>query len=253
MGNQPATLADVRLITGDQGQGKSTIAVGFIIDAYYSQLNAIVSPNGEKIKSSPLSENDKKYLRKVGVYPNALKYVRIYSENEQSKIIKVPRNFMVLSPVKLFTNFHLYGVRYVRHYLADIVENINTDLYDDAWVVLDESSETNSRRSMEALNKLAVESFFSSIRKRKSHLITIAQFNRQLEVMLRLFQTMSVTCSFDKNTNFITAEISKRGEPPFSVDVYGHNYWRFFKSDEKILARQDKLDRALAPIYKSVR
>ena len=111
--SSPRTYADMKLILGDQGSGKTCTGVALAKDDYYEQLNGIQSSSGNIIKSKCLSLEDRLYLEKCGVYPNIFKHVRVFSDDsKESKIIKIPNDYRVLSSVKIFSNFHLFGLKY---------------------------------------------------------------------------------------------------------------------------------------------
>lgn len=250
---QPASYADIRLFTGDQRQGKSTVAVGFGVGDYYTHLTGIKSPNGQiiKAKSVAKSVNKEDYLllKRMKLYPDKFKYVRVFSDDgKQSKLIRMPKDYLVLSSVHIFANFHLYGVEYAPINLLTIIENINTTLFNNAWILSDESGMTSARRSMEAMGKLIAE-FSATIGKRKAHFCVMAQYNRMVEVLIRLFATTRILCSYDKRSQLITCDIDQRGEPKFTVDVWAPRYWPFFDSEEIIETPQYKIDSALAKVY----
>ncbi len=248
--NIPATYAKIDLYTGDQRQGKSTAAVGRAVDDYFDHITGIVSPNGEIIKALPLSKEDKELLKKAGVYPNKLKYCHIVSDDgTKSKIIKIPHDYIVLSPVHIFANFHMYGVKYSLISLVDIVTYMNSDVFNDSWILLDESGAASARRSMESLPKLVAE-FSATIGKRHAHLSVMAQFNRMVEVYIRMFATTRITCSYDEQTQYVNCDVVRRGEK-FSFDFWAPNYWPFFDTTEIIETPQFRIDRALAGVYKT--
>jgi len=244
---QPANYADIRLITGEQGSGKSTTGMGFATDDYHEQLDGIVSPDGERIKAKALSKEDKEYLRKAGINPNPLKYVRVFS-GSQSKIIKIPQGFTVSSPVKIFANFHVYGMYYSYISLAELFQYVNTDLFSNAWILSDESVMTDSRNSMEIGGKLAAQ-FGATVRKRNSHMCIMAQYTELIERRYRLFHTMKVLCSYDPNTQIVTCDVKERNNPSYSFDYWQPMYRPYFNTNELIPIPQDKIDKALAKIY----
>lgn len=249
--SSPPSYADIRLITGSQRNGKSNSLVAFPLEDYIDHLTAIMSPSGNKIKAKTINANDKSILKQCGLRPNKLDYVRVFSnDDKQSKLIKIPRDYMVLSPVHIFANFHLYGVRFSYIGITDIIENINTQLFDDSWILADESVLTDARNSMESMGKL-VAMFSATIGKRNAKLCVAAQYHEMVERRIRLFATTTVTCSYDKDTKFITCDIKSPNEPEFSVDYYAPLYWRFFNTKELIQIPQEKIDRALARIYKT--
>lgn len=251
MTQESFSLADIRLITGEQGGGKSETLCAYPVDDYFKHLTGILSPNGEIISAKAIDKADSELLRQAGVFPNKLRYVHIFSDDgEQSKIIKIPQDFMALSPVKIFANFTLYGIQYAPIWIADIIEYINTEEFNDAWILADESVMTDARNSMDLIGK-NVALFGASIRKRKAHFCLAAQYNEMVERRFRLFATTTILCSYDKTTKYITLNIKKKGEDAFETDYYAPNYWGFFDTNELIKVPQHKIDRALARIYQT--
>lgn len=252
---EPSEYADIRLITGDQRQGKSTVGTGFAVTDYYRQLTGLVTPGGEIIKAKSVDRNvnpdDYVALRRLGIAPNVLKYARIFSDDEkQSKLIKIPPEWTALSPnVHIFSNYHLYGIQYRLSDLAYVIENMNTNLFYRAWLLFDESGSTSARRSMEAIGKLGAE-FSATIGKRNAHFIVMTQYNRMAEIWIRLFATTRIGCTYDKSTKLITCEGTKRGEA-LDFDVYAPDLWPYFDSEEIIETPQYRIDRALQQVYKT--
>jgi hypothetical protein len=253
---QPVAYADVRIVTGDQRAGKSNTTVKFAVDPYHEQLDGIMFPNGQIIKAKSVAKSvnpeDHQALRKMGVFPSKLRYARIFSEDgRHSKLIRIPDDCIVLSPVHIFANFHMYGIRYTYIGLEDIIEYINTDLFKDAWILADETGMTDARYSMEAEGKLGAQ-FYATIGKRRAHFCSISQYNEMVERRIRLFGTMRVLCSYDKETRYITCDIKERGEPSYSFYYYAPPYWRYFDSEEIMKVPQYRIDKAMQKIYKNV-
>lgn len=252
LGKKPATYADVRKITGAQGSGKSTVAVAFGVEDHYRHLNGLQFPNGEILPAISVdkSVNLKDYLilKKSKIYPNILKYVRLYSpDGRRSKLIQIPKGCRVVSPIKIFSNFTFYGIEYVPITLFNVVENINSELFNDAWVMFDESVETDARRSMMVLEREAT-AFYASVRKRRAHFCAMSQTIEQLERRIRLFATWTVLCSYDEELRRVYCEMTIRGQKKRYLDFYAPRYWPFFDTQEIVKVPQYRVDRTLASV-----
>ena len=166
--------ADIILIEGEQGSGKSNTAVAKVVDAY---------------KKDPTT--------------------------------------------KIFTNFHLYGIKHVYADLATIIEYLNTDLIKDGWVVIDESYiGADARAGMSLLTRILTW-FGMQIRKRNLHLIVIAQHGRMIDWRFKFFATEHIICSYNEDTHYVTCEITKRGDRRKNVvSYYAPQYWKYFDSFE---------------------
>jgi len=230
--SSPRTYADVKLILGDQGSGKTCSGVALVKEDYYDQLTGIQSPSGEIIRARCLNEDDRIYLEKRGVFPDKFKYIRVFSDDGvKSKIIKKPSDYDVISPVKIFSNFHLFGMSHALITLADVVQYLNSDLFTNAWILSDESVMTSARNSMTAVGKL-LAGLGATIRKRDLHFCQMSQYNRQVDWQFRAYATTRILCSFDEITKVITCDITERGQPRRSVSYWAPAYWRNFDTKE---------------------
>ena len=244
----PPTYADVKIITGDQRQGKSTVLVAYPVDDYYNNLNAIVAPNGLRIKAKSVSKGvnpaDNLLLRRAGIVPSKFKYVRVFSEDErQSKLITIPKGYFVDSPVKIFANFTLFGISFVKISLDDVIRYKDTPLFNDAWVLSDESAMTDARNSMTKAGILMAQ-FGATVGKRNAHFCVAAQYLEQIERRFRLFATTTISCTYDEDTQYVTVDVTRRGEK-FTTDFYQPLYRPFYKTQELIASPQHQIDRAL--------
>lgn len=244
-----SSLADIRRICGAQGTGKSLTAVALVVDDNYSKLTGIISPEGEYYKAKPLNEDEIHTLKMRHIVYNPLKHIRLFSNTDNSsKITTKPNGWMIESPVKTFTNFNLYGIRY--KYIDDvfIIENINNDIMNDAWVILDESVLTDKQDTMSKISKMIVK-FGAQIRKRRIHLIIIAQTASQINSRFNLFATTVVECSYDKDTHIVDLEVNKTSPYMESTSFYAPDYWKFYRHDELVKVPQHKVDKMLTDIY----
>ncbi len=244
----PPTYADIRLLMGPQRAGKSTVLTAFPVGDYYDKMTSIISPSGQVLKAKSVSRvanpNDYALLKKAGVYPNKFKYVRVYSPDEkQSKLIKIPQGWLVESPVHIFANYSLFGVRFRRITLDDVIRYMNTELFNDAWILSDESAMTDARNSMDRAGKLIAQ-FGATIGKRNAKFCVAAQFSEMVERRFRLFATTIINCSFDEDTNYITIDVVSNGDK-YSTDFWQPLYRPFFRTQEIVAVPQYKQDSAL--------
>lgn len=246
--NAPPTYADVRIILGEQRSGKSTVLVAFPVGDYFDKLTAIIAPNGLRLKAKSVSKSvnpsDYTTLKRAGIYPNKFKYVRVFSDDEkQSKLITIPKGYFVDSPVHIFANFTLYGIHYAYISLEDVIRNMNTPLFNDAWILSDESAMTDARNSMDKAGKLMAQ-FGATAGKRNAHFCIAAQYLEMIERRFRLFATTTIECQYDEDTQYVSIDVVKRGEK-FSTDFYQPLYRKFYKTQELIAVPQYKQARAL--------
>jgi hypothetical protein len=240
----PPSYADVRLILGDQRSGKSCTGVAYAKDDYYDQLTGLISPTNQILKARSLDRADKEYLEELSIFPDVFKYVRAFTQDSnKSKIIAIPKGWFVQSPVRIFSNFHVYGLKAVFITLADMLEYFNSDLFTNAWLLSDESAFTDPRNSMTGAGKLVAQ-FGATVGKRNLHFCQMTQYNNMIEVRFRQFATTRVLCSYEESTKMITCEIRKRGETVRSVSYYAPRYWMNFDTTERIKAPELMVARA---------
>jgi len=152
---------------------------------------------------------------------------------------------------KIFTNFHLYGIRYVYTDLATIVEYLNTKLMsatkdEEVYVVIDESYIGGDARRGATLLSQVLTWFGSQIRKRRLHLILIAQHGRMVDWRFRFFMTEHIICSFNEKTNYITLSITRKGEKKKrAINYYAPEYWKYYDTNELPQIPQKILDKVL--------
>jgi len=245
---QPPSYAHISLILGEQRSGKSTTSTALPIDDYHLKMDKLISPNGEFVKAKCIDKNDKQELRRCGIVPNIFNYVRVFSDDEkQSKIIKKPKDWLVGSPIRIFSNYHLFGVKYVYITIVDIIQYMNSDLFVNSWVLSDESAMVDTRNNMTTEGK-QVAQFLATIGKQNIHFVQNAQLNGMVEVRLRAFATTHIICSYDERTCLITCDIKERGKNPYSYSYDGRIYRRFFDTTERQKVSEKKLAKALANV-----
>jgi hypothetical protein len=245
---QPVTEAKITLITGSQRSGKSTTGIAYAIDDYYKNLNYIVSPTGERVKARSLNQEEKSLLKNRGVSYNMFNPIVALSDDEkQSKIIYIPKGWAVASSVRIFANFHLYGIPFVYTDLAMLIQYLNGDLLKDAWMLSDESVMTSARNSMTKAGKI-MQSFGATIGKRNLHFCQMSQYSGMIAQEYKIFATTRIDCTYDKHTHYVTCDIDKNGEPKQSVSFWAPTYWRFFDTNELIKVPQKRIDDATASV-----
>lgn len=243
-------FADIRLLYGDQGQGKSVTSVALPIDEYYEKLTGIVSPQGEYLKARSLNDEEREEIeyRKpdVDLEKEPYKYVRVYSGiGNESKVVTLPYDFIVVSPVKIFANFTFYGVPYVHIDGVMIIEYMNSDLFRNAWVVLDESVEVDKQDTMTREGKLT-QKFGAQVAKRDVHMIINSQQLTMIQSRFALFATTRIGCSYDGNTYMVSLDVNRNSPVMQSFSYYSPPYWKHYRREELVKVSQGKIDRTLA-------
>jgi hypothetical protein len=235
--------ADVRLCLGDQRNGKTTTCVAFIKDEYYDKMDGLISPSRQFIKARTLDDDDKHQLSSQKIYPDPFKYCRALLGNE-SKIISIPKGYLVSSPVRIFSNIHLYGLKYIYVPIEYFVEHVNDDLIEHGWFLAEDSAMNNPRNAMSSVGKIFAQ-WSQTIGKRHLHYCQATQFPNMVEVYLKQFAVMRVVCSLNKNSNMVTLDINKKGEPAQTKSYYAPNYWMNYDPDERVKIPESSQQKAL--------
>lgn len=239
--------ADIRLLHGDQGQGKSCTSVALPTDEYYSRLTGVIAPNGQRFRARPLNPYEINAFEDRGLVYNLLKHVCIYrgTSGDESKIISLPNDWIVVSPLKIFANFHFYGIRYAPITGNKIIEYINTDTFNEAWIILDESVEVDKQDTMTREGKMT-QKFGAQVAKRDAHLIINSQYLNMIQGRFAMFATTRVQCSYDRDTKIITLDVNEKSPTMQSTSYYAPPYWKFYKRGEIVKVSQDKIDKILS-------
>lgn len=250
----PMSFADIRLLFGDQRQGKSITAVASVIDDYYQYLTHVVSPEGEVLNANALSEREQEYLEApvnkggLGLYYNHLKHMRIFNDDgTKSKIVSVPSNYKVLSSVKVFANFHLYGIRFMFSGLEMLISYINEPLMTNGWIVLDESVLTDKRDTSTLVGKFMVW-FGAQCGKRHLRMVIASQYANMIQSRFHLFATTRVECSYDADTAIVSLEVNKSSPVMGSTNYLSTPYRKYFDTNEIVPIPQYRIDKAMETI-----
>lgn len=220
----PFTEARVCLVEGDQGQGKSTFGVARIRDAYDKDCARIFCEEVLHIKCVVKSYDRGSRIAKI-------KY------NGGLKLCRIPQSYKLHSPIKIFSNIHLYGIPYsFCHSFEHIMNLLKQSQMVDGWLLADESYlGMNARACMTALGK-ELESQYFQFRKMRLNVIIITPMARLIDWTMRTIPTEHVHCEYNAKTRKVTVSIRKKGiRGERKVDFNATQYWPNFKTDERIV------------------
>lgn len=220
---QPFTEPKNTLITGEQRSGKTMTAVAKIVDRYQHRAIAI-------------------YLEKEGMtdfivqgYDNRNRTAKIFVKGK-IKIIKIPESYKLVSDIKIFANFHLFGIKAVYCPSYNFIASaLKTDFISDGILAMDEYYIGDFNR--EGMNRVARELAKRSNQyaKKMLEVIVITPLANQLGWKARLDPTEHIETEFDKKTKIITCRVKKKGVQGTKIVTYDSmRYRRYYWTNETV-------------------
>ncbi len=221
----PFAEAHVCLVEGTQGSGKNTTGVARVVDAYFKDCVRIFCMDVLHVNCE------------VKFYDSRTRIARIKHQGEM-KLLHVPSSYKLHSPMRIFCNFHLYGIPYVFCPSFEyILDGLKSGLIGNGWLMVDEYYiGGNARECMTALGKeLNKQSF--QFRKMQLNVIIITPMARLIDWTMRMIPTEHILCSYNKNTRKVTLTIRRKGEKGTREVPYdATQYWPYFWTNERINA-----------------
>ncbi len=220
----PFTEAHVTIIDGEMRSGKSCTATARIVDAYFKDCARVYCEAVLRIKCEVKSFDRVSHVAKIR-YNGGLKLVRI------------PQDYKLWSPMKIFCNFHLYGIPYI---FLPSFQTAATWLKQgkiiNAWFVLDEAYVgLNARSSMASLGK-EFASTYQQFAKMQLDVIIITPMAKQIDWIARTIPTERIHCEYNGKTSMITLTIRKKGvQGERKVDYDSRQYRKYYKTNERIV------------------
>ncbi len=214
----PFNEAHVTIIEADQGGGKSCTATGMVVDAYYIDCIKIYC---DKYAIDGI----------VKGYDRKNRIARL-KHNGKVKLIRIPQKYKLHSPLRIFSNYHLYGIPYV--WIQDfghLLQWMKMGLITNGWLLIDEAYVgANARDSMTSFGKEMEKQSFQ-MRKMQLEVVIITPHARLIDKWLRVVPTKHIMCAYDKKKHEITLTIREKGKkgnrtlPPFDASQYFPHFW----------------------------
>jgi len=149
--------------------------------------------------------------------------------------------------IKIFANFHLYGIKSVyRPTFVEIMQLVTQLNIDECTIVIDEAgNEGESRRSMSNATILFTQ-YINQMRKRKIDLIVIVQNGRFLDWRISAVKDTRILCDFNEDTKYIKLIIKdiKKGKEKI-VSYYAPQYWKYYDTFEPPHMQKRIIEKAL--------
>jgi len=221
---QPFSAARITIIEGDQGSGKSNTGTARVVDAYRRDCVREFCRE-KKIDCIVKSYNHRNRTAKV-------KY------KGELKLLRIPPKYKLHSPLRIYANFHLYGIPCVYcESFEKILKWLKNGTIIEGILMIDEYYiGGNARESMGKLGRELVKQSFQ-YRKMQLEVIIITPMARLIDWTARIIPTEHIFCSYDEKTRKITLTIRKKGIKGTKTVIYdGTQYWSNFWTNERITA-----------------
>jgi hypothetical protein len=234
----PLSYAPISLYEGEQGSGKSGAVVAEAVDVTFANVTSIKLANSLEFSASPaLNSRGKPMIGWVTVH---LK--------DKDIVAKCPEGSCVIADtIKIYANFHYYGIRAVYMTMAEIIEHLNDGTISYGYLDLDEHYMSgNAREGMSPVVKVITQ-LSNQMRKRHLYLNYLSPHARMLDWIERSAVRKHVFCSCDEDTKMITLNIREKGHKKMrTVTYYAGTYFPYYDSDELMPLSETKINRAIA-------
>lgn len=231
------------------GEGKTNTVTGILVDDYFTHIKQIISPaSGLIYPVQPVSGET------IKIFPADSKLVNgqieLLPENKilrmPEKIIKMPAGWDSISDTKIFTNYHLFGMRYVYCDPSMMLDYLNeATMMTHCKMVIDESYiQGEARRGMNSLS-LIYTWFAQQMRKRDIELYLLVQHGRFIDWRFRFIAKRKILSRYNEKTHMIrllVQNMAKGTEKPFSF--YAPQYWKYYDTNELPSVPQEMIARA---------
>lgn len=221
----PFTEAHVTIVTGDQRGGKTTYAIGKIVDSYKKDCVSIYCQKVLNLDCQVKAYYDDKRVAKI-------------KAGKTLKYIYIPQSYKLYSPMRIFTNLHIYGIpcEYIPSF-RHMLHGLKTGHISNGWLLADEAHRgMSARNGMSSMGKDWVGEYFQF---GKSHLdvMLLTHFPRMIDYLARLVPTIFVHCRYDPKTYKVIYTMRKKGEQGEKEhSFYAPQYFKYFRTDEKVNA-----------------
>jgi hypothetical protein len=223
--DDPFSEAHCCVVEGDQRSGKSIYAVGKVFERYYKDAARIYCEDVLKITCEI-----KAYYRKDRV--TKIKH------NGQLKYVVIPKDYELKSPIRIFSNIHLYGVPYVyipsyHHMLAWLKNGIICN----GWLIMDEAHRGISARATQTAEGREWVGELYQLGKSKLEVMMITHQARMVDFLARLIPTKRVHCTYNPKTFRVTYTLKQKGEEGEEEHSFdARQYFGCYRTNEKVNA-----------------
>ena len=150
--------------------------------------------------------------------------------------------------IKIYANFHLYGIRYVYLPLPLMLEYLNSGLIQDGYLLIDEAYISgDAREGMTAVVKL-ITKLANQMRKRHLHLYLSVPNAKMIDWRYRWAVTEKIICvGYNENTHMMKLIIKnkRKYQRPRTVVYDASQYFSYYDTDEQIEIPQSQIAKAI--------
>jgi hypothetical protein len=192
-----------------------------LVDDYFDHIYAIRSPEGFVFPVDP-------YMRDI------VKLLPLPGENgKESALIQIPPDYIPLSTVKIFANYHLFGMEYMYASPEVVLNLINTGIIAHGKWVIDESYLSGeARRGQNTLN-LVYTWLAQQMRKRDIELYLLVQHGRFIDWRFRYLAKRKILCRYNDKTHMIRLLVQNLAKGTEKIlHYYAPFYWKYFDTNE---------------------
>jgi len=236
--NKPLAFAPITMIEGDQGSGKSNMAASEAVDITFANATSIILVDGHEFKCSPV-------LDEAG-YPSIGK-VRVHLPTKDI-IVKCPAGSCVVAEdVRIYANFHFYGIRAVYFTTAQIIEHLNDGTIRYGYLYFDEHYKDANARENGSVVVKAITKLSNQMRKKHLHVSYITPFARQLDWIERASVRKRIYCQeYNEETHIITYTIQEKGKKGTRTKTYDASvYFPYYRTDEHFAMGDNEVGKAI--------
>lgn len=215
------------LVEAPMGGGKTNSVSGLITDDCFAGIYSIESPSGMIYPCSPYT------ILSDPNYPQTLGDMIVRLQCEDERLVKIPPDFKINTSVKIFANYHLYGLPYVYADFKTVLGLMNTDTMKGCKWVIDEGwLGADARKGMSPLTILITQ-YAQLMRKMEIDLYWITQHARFLDWRIRYIAKRKILTKYNKETNICRLLIQDLVKGTEKVGhYYGPIYWRYYDTNE---------------------
>jgi hypothetical protein len=217
------------LVEAPMGGGKTNTVTGLITDDLFAAITSIQEPD---------------YVDDHGlIYPGKIYPCVAHSMNmdgmivrlqcEDERLVLIPDDFIINSPVKIFANYHLYGIPYVFADFSTVLNLMNSDtMHGCKWVIDEGWLGADARKGMSPLTILITQ-YAQLMRKMEIDLYWITQHARFLDWRIRYIAKRKILTKYNSNTRqcrLMIQDLIKGTEKVIHYDA--PIYWRYYNTNE---------------------